>query len=632
MARRGARGSRPRLGAGQVVNAIDELAHLLDHATRHDAMLGIEVELLLAATRGLVDGTLHGAGDLVGVQDGLAFQVAGRAPDGLDQAALGAQEALLVGIQNGHQRHLGNVQPLAQQVDAHQHIEDAQSQVTDDLDTLDRVDVGMQVAHPHLVIGQEVGEILGHALGERGDQYPMPPGHPGRDLGEHVVDLGGGRPHLHLGVDQAGGTHHLLDHLAGVGGLIVGRRGRDKDALAHLRLEFLEGERPVVQRRGQPEAILHQRVLAGAVATVHAAQLADGDVALVDEHQRIGRQVIDERGRRLAGPRARQVPRVVLDALAEAQLLQHLQIEERTLLQALRLDQLALGMEERQPVLQLGLDGVECAHDGGTRRDVVRGRIDDEARDLLADAPGERVEELQHLHLVVEHLDAQRQLGVLGREHVDGVAAHAEGAAREVGVVALVLHGHQLLEQVALCETVALAQHQPHLEVVGRVADTVDARDAADDDGVTPLQQRLGGRQAQLLDVLVDGGILLDEEITLRHIGFRLIVVVVRDEVLDSIFRKEVAHLGVELRRQGLVGCQHQRRPPQPGDDVGHGVGLARARHAQQRLERKAVLHALDQRVDGAGLIACGRKGLMQPVGTAGIGDDPRTGRSGCGR
>ena len=326
------------------------------------------------------------------------------------------------------------------------------------------------------------------------------------------------------------------------------------------------------------------------------------------------------------------MPRVVLDALAEAQLLQHLQIEERALLQALRLDELALGVEERQPVLQLGLDGVECAHDGGTWRDVVRGRIDDEARDLLADAPGERVEELQHLHLVVEHLDAQRQLGVLGREHVDGVAAHTEGAAREVGVVALVLHGHQLLEQVALCETVALAQHQPHLEVVGRVADTVDARDAADDDGVTSLQQRLGGRQAQLLDVLVDGGILLDEEITLRHIGFRLVIVVVRDEVLDGIFRKEVAHLGVELRRQGLVGCQHQRRPPQPGDDVGHGVGLARTRHAQQRLERQAILHALDQRVDGAGLIAGRREGLMQPVGTAGIGHDPRTGRSGCGR
>ena len=128
--------------------------------------------------------------------------------------------------------------------------------------------------------------------------------------------------------------------------------------------------------------------------------------------------------------------------------------------------------------------------------------------------------------------------------------------------------------------------------------------------------------------MLVDGGILLDEEITLRHIGFRLVVVVVRDEVLDRVFRKEVAHLGVELRRQGLVGCQHQRRSPQAGDDVGHGVGLARTRHAQQCLEREAILHALDQRVNGARLITGRRKGLMQPVGTAGIGDDLRTGRS----
>jgi hypothetical protein len=59
----------------------------------------------------------------------MAVEVARGPADGLDQAALGAQKAFLVGVQNGHQRHLGNVQPLAQQVDAHQHVERAQAQV-----------------------------------------------------------------------------------------------------------------------------------------------------------------------------------------------------------------------------------------------------------------------------------------------------------------------------------------------------------------------------------------------------------------------------------------------------------------------------------------------------------------------
>jgi len=64
----------------------------------------------------------HGFSDAVGIQDRLAVQVTRRPADGLDQAALGAQKALLVRVQNRHQRHLGDVDALAQQVDAHQHI------------------------------------------------------------------------------------------------------------------------------------------------------------------------------------------------------------------------------------------------------------------------------------------------------------------------------------------------------------------------------------------------------------------------------------------------------------------------------------------------------------------------------
>jgi hypothetical protein len=61
--------------------------------------------------------------------------------DGLDERSLGAQEAFLVGVQDRDQRHLGQVQALAQQVDADQHVVLAQAQVAQDLDALERVDV-----------------------------------------------------------------------------------------------------------------------------------------------------------------------------------------------------------------------------------------------------------------------------------------------------------------------------------------------------------------------------------------------------------------------------------------------------------------------------------------------------------
>jgi hypothetical protein len=51
------------------------------------------------------------------------------------------RKAFLVGIEDRDQRAFGNVEALAQQVDADQRVERAEPQVADDLDALDGVDV-----------------------------------------------------------------------------------------------------------------------------------------------------------------------------------------------------------------------------------------------------------------------------------------------------------------------------------------------------------------------------------------------------------------------------------------------------------------------------------------------------------
>ena len=87
--------------------------------------------------------------------------------------------------------------------------------------------------------------------------------------------------------------------------------------------------------------------------------------------------------------------------------------------------------------------------------------------------------------------------------------------------------------------------------------------------------------------------VLLDVEVARRDVGLGLVVVVVRDEVLDRVLREELAELGVELRRERLVRRHDQRRPAEARDDVGHRVGLARAGDAEQRLEREPVVACL---------------------------------------
>ena len=125
-----------------------------------------------------------------------------------------AEEALLVGVEDRDQRHLGQVEALPQQVDADEHVEVAEAQPAQDLDPLERVDLAVQVAHPHAELEEVLGEVFGHLLGEGGDEDALVGLGPRLDLVHEVVDLALGGLHHDLGVDEPGGPHDLLDHLA----------------------------------------------------------------------------------------------------------------------------------------------------------------------------------------------------------------------------------------------------------------------------------------------------------------------------------------------------------------------------------------------------------------------------------
>ena len=142
-------------------------------------------------------------GDAVGVHDHRAVDVARRPADGLDQRPLRTQIAFLVGVEDRHQRDLGEVEPLAQQVDADQHVELAAPQIADDVDALEGLDVGVQIAHPHAELLVVVGEVLGHPLGERRHQHALLPFDALADLFEQVVDLLARRAHDDLRIDAA---------------------------------------------------------------------------------------------------------------------------------------------------------------------------------------------------------------------------------------------------------------------------------------------------------------------------------------------------------------------------------------------------------------------------------------------
>ena len=391
----------------------------------------------------------------------------------------------------------------------------------------------------------------------------------------------------------------------GVAQLEVGRRGRDVEIALRVAHEFAEAQRAVVHRARQAEPVVHQCLLARAVALIHAADLRHRGVRLVHHEQEILGEEVEQRVRPRARRAAGEVTRVVLDARAEPHLLEHFEVVLGAQLDALGFEQLALALEPRDALVELAADRAEREAQLVGRRHELLGRIQ---RDAAGHRPqhraGERVHHGKALHLVAEELDAVGRVVEVARLHLDHVAAHPEAAAAEGDVVALVEHVHEPAEQLFARKGLALIDPQQHRAVVRRRAQAVDARHAGHHDHVRAREERRGGRKAQALDLLVDGRILLDVGVGARDVGLGLVVVEVGNEILHRVVREELPELRVELRRERLVVRHHERGPPEIPDDVGGREGLARAGDAEERLVPVAGEHRARKPVDGRALVA----------------------------
>src|ERR1700681_2538598 len=100
-------------------------------------------------------------------------------------------------------------------------------------------------------------------------------------------------------------------------------------------LEFFKGERAIVERAGHAESVVHQSLFARAVAIEHSAHLADGLVRLIDEHQKILRNVIEQRWRSFAWQAAAQMAGIIFNSVAIADGAHHFDIEKSALCYAL---------------------------------------------------------------------------------------------------------------------------------------------------------------------------------------------------------------------------------------------------------------------------------------------------------
>ena len=176
----------------------------------------------------------------------------------------------------------------------------------------------------------------------------------------------------------------------------------------------------------------------------------------------------------------------------------------------------------------------------------------------------------------------------------------------------MVLNRDQVREQDVPSPLLPHLHRHHELAVLDRVAQAVDRADGCDDHDVFPLQQARSRPQAQGLDVLVDGRVLLDVGVRRGDVCLRLVVVVVRDEVFHRVSREERLELAVELSRQCLVVREDQSGARVARDHARHGDRLAGAGDPEEGLIAGTALETARQLLDRRRLISRRLEGHFQ--------------------
>ena len=403
-------------------------------------MFFIIFHLDLTTSVGLIQCFPHGVRDGVRIHDDMAFRITGRTADSLDQGSRTSKESFLICIQNGHQSDLRNIQTLSQQVDTYQYIEHIQTHIPDDLGTLQRINVRMQIFHPNTDFLHIIREILCHPLGQCGDQYLMMLCDLLVDLSDQVIDLSLYRAHLYFRIQQTCGTNDLLCPQQFMLLLIIGRSGGYEHHLVDMRLEFLKVQRSIIQCRGQTETVVHQCLLSRAVPGIHTADLWDRHMGLVHDDQEIIRKKVQQRHGRCSRRKSVQMSGIVLDTGTETGLPEHLNIEIRPFRNPLGLDQLVFALEKLYPFLHLFFDIVTGCLDLLLRYHIMGCREDRHMIQLCMNFPCKRLYLCDPVDLIPEKFDTDEIIAALCRIYFHHISPDAESGTLNIHIVAVVLN------------------------------------------------------------------------------------------------------------------------------------------------------------------------------------------------
>ena len=214
---------------------------------------------------------------------------------------------------------------------------------------------------------------------------------------------------------------------------------------------------------------------------------------------------------------------------------------------------------------------------------------------LALDFPGKHINFRNPVDLIPEKFHPHSRIRTVGRKNLQSVPADTEGASVKIHLIAGVLNVDQFSDDLIPVLGHARTKRDHHvLEFLWRTQ-SVNTGYGGDDDNVLALRHGSSGREPELVDLVIDGRVLGNVGVRGWHICFRLVIIVIGDEILHRILREKLLKFPIKLRRQRLIVRQDQSRLIQLSNNIRHGKRLTRPRHPQQSLELISLLKSLHQ-------------------------------------
>ena len=305
--------------------------------------------------------------------------------------------------------------------------------------------------------------------------------------------------------------------------------------------------------------------------------------------------------RRAAG----EIARIIFNPAAYACRFKHFQIEICALFQPLRFEQFALTHQLIKPHTQLFFDPDHSLLHGRARGHIVAVGIDPHPFKRISARPCQRVKLNNGLQLFAKKAQTPSPVVQMRRPNLQTVSTHPKSAALEGLVVAAILLGYEIGNDLALVIAIATVQILGHRPIGFNRSYAIDTGDRRHDNDVITLQQSAGRRVTHPVNLLVDLAFLLNIGVRAGHIGLWLVIVVIADEIFHGIIGEKPFEFAIKLGREGFVWRKNNRRALGVLYDPRHGEGLARARGPEQNLIGLSRGDPLHQLFDGGGLVAC---------------------------